>query len=251
MDIKKIDPRGVLRFLDELANKVPEKIAKIIKNVLIAILAVVLIASAYYGWTIGKENAPEEGQSLADDTKALFIEDIQREYNRKRRDIRMPDLHSAMNEEKRTSMEYEYSLKTPPSQKEIFTEDKSNLETDKSIRSLKKNPGTFPIIEEQEISTISNSNDSIPGSRIPVGTNEENRGDLIGDKNNTNKKNLLIKREKDLPKEEKKIFPVPKETETIEEKGILRKKTPDDEEKPATKKEKRNLIKKGKQSEKM
>ncbi len=246
MDIKKIDPRSALRFLDDLANKVPEKIAQIIKKVLIAILIVIMTAAAYYGWTIGKENAPEEGQSLADDTKALFSEDIQREYNRKRRDIRMPDLNSALSQEKRTSMEYEYNSRNIQSMpKEILTEDKTNLENDKSFRSMKRNTDTPPIVEEKEISPISNSNDVIPGSRIPIGTNDENREDTIGDKTNTNKKNLLNKRERELPREEKKINPSLKESDTIEEKGSLRLKGHDDTPIPVKKTEKRQLLKKG------
>ncbi len=247
MNLKNIDPRNILSFLDELANKVPEKIASIITKVLIAILGVILIAAAYYGWNIGKEIAPEEGQSLADDTKSLFYEDIQREYNRKRRDVRMPDLNSALSESKyQNSMEYEYSTKNPPgSPKEVLGEDKANLENERNLRQIKRNFNSPPVIEEKEITTIQRPQDNIPGARISEGMNDENREDLIRNQNSPKTGRLLKFESKDIPKPTIRPSLRKNESETIEEKGYLRKKNPDDDLSPKPKPAKRQLIRKG------
>lgn len=87
-----IDPKKALGSLDNLANKIPDDIAKLIKKVAIAIFIFFIILAAYYGWTIGYGDNTTEGMKLAEDQKSLFKVDIEREYNRKRKDINLSDI---------------------------------------------------------------------------------------------------------------------------------------------------------------
>ncbi|MBE7411451.1 MAG: hypothetical protein L6Q54_10940 [Leptospiraceae bacterium] len=248
MDLKKINFRNILGFLDELANKVPENIASIITKAVIAIFAVILIAAAYYGWSIGKENAPEEGQSLADDARALFYEDIQREYNRKRRDVRMPDLNPALLESRNeSSMQYEYSLKNPDnSKREILKEENKNLENEKSLRSIQRNYNSPPILEEKEMNTIRNSSDNIPGRKTPDKEAPSQSEDLIKNSNTINTGRLLKKQDTGMPKSEIKKSNLKRNEDTVEDSGYLRKRNPDDESPKDIKAKNRQLIKRKK-----
>ncbi|MCC5815654.1 MAG: hypothetical protein JJT78_12935 [Leptospira sp.] len=88
----KIDPKKALGSLDGLANKVPDDIAKLIKKIAISLFVFFLIIAAYYGWTAGYGDNSTEGLKLAEDTKSLFKADIEKEYNRKRKNIRLSDV---------------------------------------------------------------------------------------------------------------------------------------------------------------
>ncbi|MCB1191720.1 MAG: hypothetical protein H7A23_17415 [Leptospiraceae bacterium] len=89
--LKKFEFKKILSFFDELAERIPENITSILKKIAIGILGILAVIAIYYGIGIGRSLAQQEGQELAKDTKMLFREEIEREYNRKRKDIRMPD----------------------------------------------------------------------------------------------------------------------------------------------------------------
>jgi hypothetical protein len=92
LEPKNIDPTKALGALDNLANKIPEDIAKLLKKIAITLLGFFLIVAAYYGWTIGYSDTQQEGLKIAEDTKSIFMEDIEREYNRKRKNIHISDI---------------------------------------------------------------------------------------------------------------------------------------------------------------
>lgn len=92
LEPKNIDPSKALGALDNLANKIPEDIAKLLKKIAITLLGFFLIVAAYYGWTIGYSDTQQEGLKIAEDTKSIFMEDIEREYNRKRKNIHISDI---------------------------------------------------------------------------------------------------------------------------------------------------------------
>jgi hypothetical protein len=168
MDFKKIKPNDVLGFLDELVAKIPESISSLLTKVMIGILVLSIIYAAYYGYKRGYGSARQEGQELAKDTKSLFLEDIEREYNRKRKNIRMPSAESLISDEiYKTPKQYEPYGRNTDSGAIVAPED-SLLENDKSIRSYKKKGDTSPLAE---------LNDVPPSQEtpIPYGTENQNQ----------------------------------------------------------------------------
>ncbi|WCL50414.1 LIC_11485 family protein [Leptospira sp. GIMC2001] len=92
LDTTGIDPKKALGALDNLANKIPDDIAKLLKKIAIALFAFFVCVAAYYGWNLGYGDTSAEGLKIAEDSKSLFIEDLEREYNRKRKNIRISDV---------------------------------------------------------------------------------------------------------------------------------------------------------------
>lgn len=97
--LKKFDLKKVLPVLDSLVERIPESITSILKKVAIAIFGILAAVAIYYGIDFGRGLAQQEGQELAKDTKTLFREEIEREYNRRRKDIRMPDNSRFLNDD--------------------------------------------------------------------------------------------------------------------------------------------------------
>ncbi|MCB1141104.1 MAG: hypothetical protein H7A24_02090 [Leptospiraceae bacterium] len=89
MDIKNLKPKDILPLIDGLLEKIPDPIASILKKFAATVLGIFVLYAAYVGWSAGYSSIKEEGQELAKDTKTMFLEDIERSYNRKRSDIRM------------------------------------------------------------------------------------------------------------------------------------------------------------------
>lgn len=98
MDIKNInipkvnvDTQKMMGAVDGLVDKIPPQVQDLLKKIAIALFVFFLIMAIYIGWSHGWENAKPQGQQLAQDTRSLFITEIERDYNRKRKDVRMSD----------------------------------------------------------------------------------------------------------------------------------------------------------------
>jgi len=96
VDLKKInipkvhvDPKKVMGAVDGLVDKIPPQIANLLKKIAMALLIFFILMGVYTGWTKGWESATPEGLQLASDTRSLFTVDIEKEYNRSRKDVRM------------------------------------------------------------------------------------------------------------------------------------------------------------------
>ncbi|MCE9498922.1 MAG: hypothetical protein K8R21_00135 [Leptospira sp.] len=251
MNLKGFNPSGILPFLDVLANKVPPGIASIIKKVLMAILGIFAIAMAYYGWMLGKDNANQEGQSLAETTRSLFLEDIEREYNRKRRDIRMPETSEVLNQnDYGTRMKYEFSgRENRDGQPKLTEEDKAMLENERGFRSMKRKGNGPPMLSPREgeegYSNMQPGSD-LPGVRIPdnseiKGGLERGNEDIIHDTRKQERRSRLLQKDKNFSMPSRREAVPGSKTELVEEKGILRQKNNDDL-RPSEKKEKRKLL---------
>lgn len=165
MDFKKIKPNDILGFLDDLVAKIPESISSLLTKLMVGILGLAVIYAAYYGYNRGYGSATQEGQELAKDTKSLFLEDIEREYNRKRKNVRMPSTESLIGGEiYKTPKQYESYGRANESGSTIESPDDSLLENDKSIRSFKRKGDTSPLAEINDTNTI---------SEIPIPAREE------------------------------------------------------------------------------
>jgi hypothetical protein len=92
LDPKIIDPSKALGFLDSLVDKIPDEIAKLLKKIAIALFIFFLLIAAYYGWNLGYGDAQQDGMKLAEDTKSLFYDEIERDYNRKRKNINLSEI---------------------------------------------------------------------------------------------------------------------------------------------------------------
>lgn len=185
MDFKKIKPRDVLGFLDDLVAKIPESIASLFRKLMIGILILAVGYAIYWGYLIGVGSAEQEGQELAKDTKSLFQEDIEREYNRKRKNIRMPSDDTLIGEDLyKTPKQYEnYGRTNEPNS--IYATDDSLIENDKSIRSLKRKGDTSPLAELNDVPT---------SQEVPIPSRNES-----GDSSRTKKRKLYLKDNFDNP----------------------------------------------------
>ncbi|MDZ4725916.1 MAG: hypothetical protein SH817_07155 [Leptospira sp.] len=98
VDLKKInipkvnvDPKKMLGAADGLVDKIPPQVASLLKKIAVSLLVFFLLMAIYSGWSKGWENATPEGLQLASDTRSLFVTEIEKEYNRSRKDVHMSD----------------------------------------------------------------------------------------------------------------------------------------------------------------
>ncbi|MEM7182826.1 MAG: hypothetical protein AAF518_18080 [Spirochaetota bacterium] len=112
--LKSIDLKKFFLFLDDLARKVPENVASFLRMIAILVFILLLGFAAYYGWQKGTGQATQEGQDLAKDTRTLFQEEIEKDYNRRRTDIRMPSM-DLPKQEIRQEMRFQPYSSTPQS----------------------------------------------------------------------------------------------------------------------------------------
>lgn len=170
--LRKLNLRKYLDFLDELVSKIPETIANLLKAVFFIIIAIGAVYGIYIGWSYGKKSASQVGQDLAKDTRTLFKEEIEKEYNRKRKNIRMPDMSELLNDSQyREENRYEYfqNKETPGVNADLIESDRKLLES-KSLRTIKQKDSGAPLydIEDKEVESnpISDSN-YLPGEEKP------------------------------------------------------------------------------------
>jgi len=130
MDKKNINTRDLLQTLDGIAEKIPEKVARILKYIAIAIFFILLVSYGYSGWQKGLSMAEPEGQKIAEDTKSLFYEDLEKNYNRKKKNIRFHEMNTGME----TTFEKEYEFYTEKPDTGISRELTNPLEEEKSKR---------------------------------------------------------------------------------------------------------------------
>jgi hypothetical protein len=86
-----LDTKKVMGAVDGLVDKIPPQVAALLKKIAISLLVFFILMGIYTGWSKGWESATPEGLQLASDTRSLFATDIEREYNRSRKDVKMSD----------------------------------------------------------------------------------------------------------------------------------------------------------------
>ncbi len=151
-----IDPRKALGNLDALANKVPEDIAKLLRKIAVALFVFFLIIAAYYGWTLGYGENNTEGLKIVEDQKSMFREDIEREYNRKRKNIRLSDIelditHRA--EERMLREEIARRSRRDGSEAKILSPSDKPLEDESSLYEQKQE-FPFPLSPDERMTEI-------------------------------------------------------------------------------------------------
>ncbi|MDX1957323.1 MAG: hypothetical protein SFU98_02055 [Leptospiraceae bacterium] len=150
MNFKKpTNPGDILAFLDNLVDKIPDRISKPLTKLVIVLFVIGLLYTAYIWAKKGYAMAPQQGQELGKDTKTLFLEEIERTYNRKRTNVRMPDSSTllgddALKAEKR--FEY-YGRERQEGENSLVTPDPKLLEHDSALRNSKSKTG-YPGLSE-------------------------------------------------------------------------------------------------------
>ncbi|WP_246051826.1 LIC_11485 family protein [Leptospira idonii] len=98
VDLKKInipkvnvDTKKVMGAVDGLVDKIPPQVQSLLRKIAFGLLIFFLVMGIYTGWSKGWDNATPQGLQLAQDTRSLFLTEIEREYNRKRKDVQMTD----------------------------------------------------------------------------------------------------------------------------------------------------------------
>ena len=163
MDLKNLSSREILNYLDDLADHIPEGIASILKKASAAILFVMLVSAAWYGWGMGAGKAVQEGQQLAPDTRSLFQEEIERAYNRDRKEIVVhPEDFSAESVSQDSGYEF-YSKKENMEKMEIIPETKGLI---------KPEYDNSPEIMETPVIPGKSENERVPELDLPTGNKE-------------------------------------------------------------------------------
>ncbi|MCG9876744.1 MAG: hypothetical protein MH321_18360 [Leptospiraceae bacterium] len=168
IDPKGIDPTKALGALDSLANKIPDDIARLLKRIAVALFAFFLLVAAYYGWTIGYGDTQAEGLKLAEDTKSMFYEDLERDYNRRRKNINLSDIDIDISRKVdeqmiRDSLRYN----NPSSDSRILDSNKEPLTDSSDLNSQRKDYGVPPIMNVPD----SPSREWIPGKDVSEESN--------------------------------------------------------------------------------
>lgn len=96
VDIKKInipkvnvDTKKMMGAVDGLVDKIPPQVQDLLRKIAITLLLFFIVMGVYIGWSKGWENAKPQGLQLAGDARSMFITEIERDYNRKRKDVKM------------------------------------------------------------------------------------------------------------------------------------------------------------------
>jgi len=84
-----VDTKKMMGAVDGLVDKIPPQVASLLKKIAISLLVFFILMGIYTGWSKGWESATPEGLQLASDTRSLFAMDLEKEYNRSRKDVRM------------------------------------------------------------------------------------------------------------------------------------------------------------------
>ncbi|PNV74892.1 LIC_11485 family protein [Leptospira inadai] len=156
---------NIRESIDGILGGLPPQTVKLIGKAGMALAVLIGLALAWLSFQKGLEMAGEEDRAKVLDRKALFLEDIEREYNRKRKEIRWSD--PGLNDSKSNSLDIErYSQDRP---KAGPSAPKASLEEGNTLSNSRRNEGDsrvfFPNENERpprEDSAPSNSSDSAP-----------------------------------------------------------------------------------------
>jgi hypothetical protein len=154
VDLKKINikPGDVFSKINDLAENIPEGIAKTLKTIGILLFVIGCGISIFNGYQEGFSSAKEEGMELAKDTKTLFLEDIERNYNRKRKDVRATgDLSKLLSEDdynpQKSYQGYNRESDTREGNQPLVDIKTQPLEREGAIQSIKSSGDVAPLAE--------------------------------------------------------------------------------------------------------
>ncbi len=164
MNYKKFSIYTVRDFIDNLIEKIPEKILRPIIHVMYAIAGLIILFGIYYGAKEGYASAKQEGQELGKDTKTLFQEEIERTHNRNNRSVVIPDTSSIYTESLH-EIEKIFPSREPPEPPTTSTPDESLMKRDAEFKPKQELSG--PPIED-----ISKS------QRLPVSISKEDKFEI-------------------------------------------------------------------------
>ncbi len=173
VDLKKINikPGDVFAKINDLAENIPEGIAKILKTIGVALFIIGCGIAIFNGYQDGFSSAKEEGMDLAKDTKTLFLEDIERNYNRKRKEVRAGgDLSKLLSEEdyspQKTYQAYSRESETREGNQPLADTKTQPLEREGAIQGIKSSGELAPLAEIYTNSEgLSPENDREPKSK--------------------------------------------------------------------------------------
>lgn len=123
--------------IDQVLGNLPPNVVKTIGNAALALAVLVAVVLGWFSFQKGLALAGEEDQAKELDRKALFLEDIEREYNRKRKDVRWSD--PSYSDSGSSSLEIErYGWEKPKMEPSA---PKTELEESDTIRNSKMKEG--------------------------------------------------------------------------------------------------------------
>lgn len=154
MDIKKINikPGDISGKINDLVDKIPESVSSLLKKIGIALFVIGCLGAIFNGYKEGFSSAKEEGMELARDTKTLFLEEIERNYNRKRKDVRAGgDLSNLLSSEdykpQKSYLSYSRESETREGNQKIIDTNAKPLEQDGAIQAMRTSGDTAPLAE--------------------------------------------------------------------------------------------------------
>ncbi|MDF3818962.1 hypothetical protein P3G55_03565 [Leptospira sp. 96542] len=142
-----VDTKKMMGAATGLVDKIPPQIQDLIRKIVISLFFFFLIMAIYIGWSKGWENAKPQGMQLAQDTRSLFMMEIEKDYNRKRKDVRMSDPEDLTYESNRR-MQFDFISEREMGEKpkETLAEEKDFLGKEYDFRNQKTMDSTIPPI---------------------------------------------------------------------------------------------------------
>jgi hypothetical protein len=154
VDLKKINikPGDIFAKINDLAENIPEGIAKALKTIGVALFILGCSIAIFNGYQDGFSSAKEEGMDLAKDTKTLFLEDIERNYNRKRKEVRATgDLSKLLSEDdynpQKSYQAYSRETETREGNQPLVDVKTQPLEREGAIQGIKSSGDVAPLAE--------------------------------------------------------------------------------------------------------
>lgn len=241
-----VDTKQVFGLVGGLIAKIPPQVQDLIRKAVITIFAFMMLFAIYSGWTKGWEAAKPQGLQLAQDTRSLFLEEIERDYNRSRKDIELSSPESIRFENLR-KMEFSFTQERETSQGRggLVPESQELLGTEYDLRNKRSRQDLPPLLtpngdglithpedidrlgayEESLPKGVSegpplldrNQKEQTPLATIPSeSTDEDNKFRALVDKLDLLEKKLAEKRKKE---KDAKTTPVPEESKSMKSNG--------------------------------
>ncbi|TGN10589.1 LIC_11485 family protein [Leptospira ilyithenensis] len=140
-----VDTKKMFGAVDSLVDKIPPQIQSLLRKIAIGLFIFFLIMAIYTGWTKGWEGAKPQGLQLAQDTRSLFLMEVERDYNRKRKDVQMTDPEDLSYESNR-KMQFDFISEregTNPTQR-TYPEESDFLGKEYDFRNRKAEDTSLP-----------------------------------------------------------------------------------------------------------
>ncbi|PJZ70123.1 hypothetical protein CH373_10090 [Leptospira perolatii] len=155
--------------IDTIILKLPPKTVKLLALVGVGLALMIAGVASYFSVQKGLEMADKEGQAKTLDRKILFLEDMEREYNRKRKNVQWSD--PSLSTDSSSSLDIERYSQDKPKMEQKPSVPSGNLEEGTTLESTRRKEGDSKVFFPNESEKVSPSEKSSEPGNLQVPSN--------------------------------------------------------------------------------